>query len=309
VSSSLFRQIEASGGSADERAERLFQAAVSAFSSLTRPSRLDIQQLDDLAIPLFERVSLAGKRFAAAALSTCVSAPPSLLRRLCEEGVEVAAPLLIRSPALTDADLVSLIARFGQPYAQAIARRKNLHPAIADLLRALTRPEKPMPALRDGPAAPLPEAAPSSPPRASEAVDDVSDHARAKLRAMMRPAAGTRRLGGRTAFLRLRDAALTRRPALFHTALADSLGLWFDEACLLAGDPGGLALAFRALGLKEEEAFLLLALALPQAFGGPDEVSRFLDHYAGLEPDETDAALARRRVTGPKPSGRTVRAQ
>ena len=46
MSSSDFRQIAISGET--ERADRLFRAAVSAFCSLTRPSRREIEQLERL---------------------------------------------------------------------------------------------------------------------------------------------------------------------------------------------------------------------------------------------------------------------
>ena len=56
MSSSDFRQITIK--SEAQKAERLFRAAVSAFCSLTRPSRREIAQLEDLALPLFDFVSV-----------------------------------------------------------------------------------------------------------------------------------------------------------------------------------------------------------------------------------------------------------
>jgi len=138
VSSSDFRQIAIRTESG--KAERLFRAAVSAFCSLTRPSRREIGQLEDLTLPLFDDVSVESRRYVAAALSECEYAPAALVRRLCEEPVDIAAPLLIRSRAVSDIDLIALIGRHGLPHARAIARRKDLNPTIADLIRALERP-------------------------------------------------------------------------------------------------------------------------------------------------------------------------
>ena len=42
------------------KAERLFRAAVTAFCSLTRPSRREIAQLEDLTLPLYDSVSHRG---------------------------------------------------------------------------------------------------------------------------------------------------------------------------------------------------------------------------------------------------------
>ena len=50
VSSTEIRQIGLQGPNRD--ADKLFKAAVGAFSALTRPGRLDIAQLDDLTGPL-----------------------------------------------------------------------------------------------------------------------------------------------------------------------------------------------------------------------------------------------------------------
>ena len=108
MSGSDFRQITL-GGDAPRR-ERLFRAAVSAFCSLMRPSRRDISQLEDLTLPLFESVSPESRRYVAAALSECRYPPPTLVKRLCDEPLEVAAPLLIRSTALADIDLLALVA-------------------------------------------------------------------------------------------------------------------------------------------------------------------------------------------------------
>lgn len=137
MSSSDFRQIAARTTAG--RAERLFRAAISAFCSLTRPSRRELAQLDDLVLPLFDEVSAEGLRFAAAALCECEYAPPGIVKRLAGSPVEIAAPLLVRSRALDDVDLITLIGRHGMGHARAIARRSNLNPAIASLIRALER--------------------------------------------------------------------------------------------------------------------------------------------------------------------------
>ena len=133
------------------RAERLVRAAVTAFCSLTRPSRSEIAQLDDLAMPLYDQLSVETRRYMAAALSECEYAPALLVRRLCDDTIEIAAPLLVRSPLLREIDLVALIGRHGLPHARVIARRPDLDSTIAALVRALEIPsmkiaaEKPLP--------------------------------------------------------------------------------------------------------------------------------------------------------------------
>ena len=157
------------------KAERLFRAAVSAFCSLPRPSRSEIAQLEDLTLPLFDQVSTESKRFVAAALSESDSAPPALVRRLANESIDIAAPLLIRSQALTDIDLIALIGRHGMAHARAIARRQALNPTISSLIQALDRPAPPPTGdKRDGtPADPVPDSGWSA------------ERVRQRLRAMM----------------------------------------------------------------------------------------------------------------------------
>jgi len=139
VSSSDFRQIAIRTESG--KAERLFRAAVSAFCSLTRPSRREIAQLEDLTLPLFDSVSVESRRYVAAALSECEYAPTALVRRLCEEPVDVCAPLIVRSRVLSDIDLIALIGRHGIAHARVIGRRPDLNPTIAELVKALNRSE------------------------------------------------------------------------------------------------------------------------------------------------------------------------
>ena len=93
--------------------ERLLRAAVTAFCSIPRPDRRETAQLDDLAVPLLERVSDDTLRFTADALSDSPFAPPMLIRRLCDRPVDICAPILLLSPVLTHFDLLALIRRHG----------------------------------------------------------------------------------------------------------------------------------------------------------------------------------------------------
>lgn len=145
--SSVFREIAIRTESG--KSDRLFRAAVSAFTSLTRPSRREIAQLAQLTLPLIDRTSTEARRFACAVLSDSRHAPADLVQRLCEEPVETCAPLLIRSPLLSHADLVHIIGAKGAAHARVIARRGDLHPAIAALIQALLRAAEQAEAARD----------------------------------------------------------------------------------------------------------------------------------------------------------------
>lgn len=284
MSSSDFRQIAIRTEAG--KAERLFRAAVSAFCSLTRPSRREIAQLEDLTLPLFDEVSVESRRYVAAALSECEYAPVGLVRRLAEEPVEIAAPLLIRSAALSDIDLIALIGRHGLPHARAIARRKELNPTIADLIRALEKPTL----VRTRPPEVVTKLAPAKPepalkiPENRPAPGEAAENARRRLRSMMRPAGEDAAIGpflGQSAYVKLRETALTGNAAFFQTALADALEIDFATARAVTEQSGyaGLLAALKALDLSEDRAFLIAVAVCASEFPHPQAIRLFLDRY------------------------------
>lgn len=290
MSSSDFRQIAIR--SETGKGERLFRAAISAFCSLTRPSRSEIAQIEDLTLSLFDGVSVESRRYVAAALSECEYPPAALVRRLCEEPVDIAAPLLIRSNALADVDLVALIGRHGLPHARAIARRKELNQTIADLIKALERPTlvratAPAPERTDAPR-PEPIRNKADAPRVVSGAAETTRH---RLRAIM--AAGQR--GGAenlnapagSTYVKLRETALTGNAAFFQTALADALDLDFATARSLTESAAysSLLVALRALDLGEDKAFLITVAVFPSLFPHPQAIRVFLDRYRTLHRD------------------------
>ncbi|MER9880466.1 DUF2336 domain-containing protein [Mesorhizobium sp. M0118] len=282
MSASDFRQIAA--GAESGKAERLFRAAVSAFCSLTRPSRREIAQLEDLTLPLFDNVSVESRRYVAAALSECEYAPAALVRRLCQERVDIAAPLLIRSRALSDVDLIALIGRHGLPHARAIARRKDLNQTIADLIKVLERPTLVRSQQPEATANAASENAEVVAGNASrQEASDAAETVRRRLRSMMRAESGTA-IGPFVepqTYVKLRETALTGNAAFFQTALADALEVDFSTARTLTASHNyaPLLTALRALDLSEDKAFLITAAIYPTAFPHPQAIRIFLDRY------------------------------
>lgn len=292
MSFSDFRQIAARTETG--RAERLFRAAISAFCSLTRPSRREIAQLDDLTLPLFNEVSAEGLRFAAAALSECESAPPALIKRLSEAEVGIAAPLLTRSPALSDVDLISLIGRHGLPHARAIARRKSLHPAIASLIRALERQTAPNSAARVRTASPAELRVVEEQPAKVSTPGKAEEETRKRLREIMLERAPAVAAHAEL-YARLRDTALSGNSALFQTALADALGIDFAAARAMAtsSDYSSLLVGLRTLDMPEAEAFLIASSIYPRLTPQQQSIRLFLDRYRQLNREEASRKVAR----------------
>jgi uncharacterized protein (DUF2336 family) len=277
------------------KAERLFRAAVSAFCSLTRPSRLEITQFEDLALPLFPMVSVEARRFAAAALSDCEYAPVALVRLLGNQPIDIAAPLVMRTPVLKDIDLIALIGRHGLPHARVISRRANLNPAIADLVRALENPKlirlpisatQPAEAGRHGAAGtdrPLPGAS--------------AENARKRLRSMMAASSSPEPEAEKphpiSTYVSLRDAALTGDAGSFSRSLAKAIGIASPAPPPLASassQPTLMAL-LRYLYLTEERAFLVMAAAFPGKFAHVEAIRDFLRDYRRIDPDKAEAIV------------------
>ena len=253
------------------RADRLFRAAISAFCALTRPSRRDIIQLEELCLQLYESVSEDSLRYVSAVLSETKFAPPALVRRLAGERIEIAAPLLLKSNALADVDLVALVGRRGASHARVIIQRKDLTPANAVLIekallsrQRLTRP-------------------------------NVAEAARESLRAMMQPAGGTSSEPDRAhpAYEKLRATALTGSLAFFETALAEALEIEGGQArsMVASSDKRDLSRVLKALRLIPEQAFLLVAATTPAGFGHAQAIQSFVSRYEAISPEEAAATL------------------
>jgi uncharacterized protein (DUF2336 family) len=281
------------------KSDRLFRAAISGYCSLTRPTGRDAAQLDDLALPLLPLVSEESKRFAAAALSESLPAPPALLRRLADYPVAVSAPLLVRSRALADIDLIGLIGRNGVAHARAIGRRPALNPNIAALVRALG--VAPEPEARIVPETTIAKPVDEAPPSTAGA---LAEETRERLRAMMLPSTETAyamhtrhhaRIDWTTAhaaYPRMVATGLSGVAALFQTAIADAFDLTFDRACQIVEDRTSLPVALKAAGLSAAEAFFVTALAFPPRFGNTAAIRAFVEDYRRLDMDESRRLVA-----------------
>lgn len=334
VSASDFRQIAI--GRETGKPERLFRAAVSAFCALPRPSRREISQLEDLTLPLFENVSVEARRFVAAALSESEYAPPGLVRRLCDDSVDIAAPLLIRSPLLSDVTLIALIGRHGLPHARAIFRRPNLNPTIADLIRVLEKPRLVYPETSPAESASQPErghAAAAASLNHDPLPGELAETVRRRLRSMMAPNDGHELSQPETivrpsSYEKLKTTALTGNNAFFQTALADALEIDFQTARAITEKAGYSSLidALKALDLPEEHAFLLASATFPGQFAHAEAIRLFLDRYRLLHRDvaldrvrdwkaaavgariRSNAERLQRRAAGDPPKGDRLRA-
>ncbi len=276
------------------KADRLFRAAVSAFCALSHPSCDAIAQLEDLASPLYDHVTPEALRYASAALSECRRAPGGLVQRLALEEIHIAAPVLMRSAVLGEAQLMSAVTRKGAAHARAIAIRPNLSEPLRKLLgRAASYPKaKDAPTVEEQEIAA--EAIPSQHPihhRPGSAADAVREKLRAMMaannealeHASMPPAATGLREG--EAFERLREAAFTGSRPRIRTALAAVLDIGFAETVDLVRPEcdARLTAALKSAGLSVEQAFLIFSLMFPGQMRQESAIRNFIDGYESME--------------------------
>lgn len=271
--------------SENDKAERLFRASVSAYCALSHPSREATAQLDDLALPLFDRVSLEARRFASAALSECKRAPAGLVRRLASEEIHIAAPVLMRSPALSETDLISIATSNGPAHARAISMRQGLTAPVREAID------------KSGYAQPQPIATVHTLPETHHRPGSAAEAARKKLRAMMAANAEptladeagsvelpTARPDSVAAFARLLEAALTGSRPRLRTALSDVLEIGFGETAALVrpSERARLMVALSGIDLLPEQAFLILSLVAPGVYRDEKDIRDFVETYRAI---------------------------
>jgi len=120
------------GQSAEERAKvylavsTLFERQNAQFSATERELASDILRRISKDVEMTIRIALAER------LADSPDAPPELINLLADDRIEVARPVLARSPVLTDADLLRIIANAGIDHQLVVAQR----PAIGETVTA-----------------------------------------------------------------------------------------------------------------------------------------------------------------------------
>ncbi|WP_295806161.1 hypothetical protein [uncultured Nitratireductor sp.] len=185
---------------------------------------------------------------------------------------------MIRSPALSDVDLIDLIARHGSAHARVIGRRTELHPAIAALIRALS--------------AQTDMSASGATPVENPVEADVRNRLRLIMRAANSQSSHVRQVenpalpGAEKAAATLRAAAFSSEPGALERALSSVLGIPVEAAREITEFPtyGELIVALKALAFDDAAAFLLTAIVFPGLFVQRSAIGFFLERYRSLAP-------------------------
>jgi uncharacterized protein (DUF2336 family) len=111
------------------RVTDLFIAGSSRFS----PEQIAL--FDDVLLCLTEEIEQQARATLAHSLASLSNAPPKVIRSLAfDDALEVATPVLVSSPQLTDDDLVANAKTKSQGHLYAISQRASLSEAVTDVL-------------------------------------------------------------------------------------------------------------------------------------------------------------------------------
>ena len=117
------------------RDSALLRATTELFVQEPAHDRDETRRFEELAVNLVPRVSTEDRIFLADRLAPRLDAPPSLMRMLAKDAIEVAAAVIRKSPVLTSLDLLSVIATTGPEHHRLLAERPGLSPDVARALR------------------------------------------------------------------------------------------------------------------------------------------------------------------------------
>jgi len=128
-----FRALQ-SERSQDRRGELLKNVTelLGLVSDQRAPDLLDVY--DSVMVRLADMADAGARAGIAAQLAHMRAAPNGIVRKLALDEIEIAHPLLVCSPALTDDDLLGIIALRGNAHRRAIASRPGLSDSVARVL-------------------------------------------------------------------------------------------------------------------------------------------------------------------------------
>jgi Uncharacterised protein conserved in bacteria (DUF2336) len=120
------------------RRDALLRELTDIFLESQRDSR-ERELFDEVADQVLDFVDAPARQHFAERLAMRADAPHRLVTRLAGDAIAIAAPLLARSPVLTDDDLIALAREKSQDHLAAIARRGSLPVPVTDVLIARGR--------------------------------------------------------------------------------------------------------------------------------------------------------------------------
>ena len=113
-------------GSSDKRRDLLREITDVFMATPDRYTSSEMQHFDVIMSRVTEQVEISLRRELAEKLADVPNAPAGLVRQLARDEISVADPILRRSEALSEEDLLGIIRQRGQEHMQAISKRKEV---------------------------------------------------------------------------------------------------------------------------------------------------------------------------------------
>ncbi len=121
-------------GSSERRRELLREITDVFMAAPDRYTSSEMQHFDVIMSRVTETVELALRREIAEKLADVPTAPKGLIKQLAHDEISVAEPVLKRSSALSEDDLVRVIRQRGQDHMKAITQRREVPETVTDEL-------------------------------------------------------------------------------------------------------------------------------------------------------------------------------
>src|SRR5262245_16232933 len=119
-----------------EKRRLLLRAISDCFLSSAEHTSIEVALYDDVVTRVLDEVEPIARAELAERLADIANPPRNVLKLLAEDEIGVAKPILIRSPALDDADLERIALNQSQAHLAAIATRPKLSERVTDVLVA-----------------------------------------------------------------------------------------------------------------------------------------------------------------------------
>lgn len=120
--------------SSDRRRTLLREVTDMFFDELPERDTSVSQQFDDVLSALAEQTANGARAELAERFADAPQAPSGVLLKLARDAIEIAAPILARSSALSDDDLISIAEQGAQPQLAAISRRDRVSERLSDTI-------------------------------------------------------------------------------------------------------------------------------------------------------------------------------
>ena len=119
-------------GSSDKRRDLLREITDVFMAQPDRYTSTELQHFDIIMSRVTEQVEASLRREIAERLADVPTAPRGLINQLAHDEISVAEPVLRRSQALTEEDLVKIVRQRGQDHMKAITKRREVPEAVTD---------------------------------------------------------------------------------------------------------------------------------------------------------------------------------